>query len=95
MIKAMPFEKKPYIKVGTKDWQGIIPRPPAHATHAELKCDDDGKKAVLRLADFGCFKGVSGWFTYLRRDNKGKVAKRHRQKWYWNGKNVEGLDLDD
>ena len=93
----MPFEKKPYIKVGTKDWEVIIPRPPAHATHAELKLDDGqgGKKATLPLRDFGCFKGVSGWFTYLRQDNKGKVSKRHRQKWYWNGKNVEGLDLGE
>lgn len=85
------FKKKPVIKVGAKEWQVLIPRPPDHATHAELKCDD-GKKATMPLKDFGCFKGVTGWFTYLRMDNRGKISKKHKQKWYWDGKQVEGIE---
>ena len=87
----MAFKKKPYLKVGKKDWQVVIPRPPAHSTHADLRTDC-GKKSVQPLDNFGCFKGVSGWFTYIRMDNKGKIHQKHKKKWYWNGKNVEGIE---
>jgi hypothetical protein len=25
-------------------------------------------------------------------DNKGKIHQRHKKKWYWNGRNVEGIE---
>ena len=87
----MAFKKKLYIKVGRNDWQVVIPRPPDHTTHAELKTDC-GKKSVQPLDNFGCFKGVSGWFTYLRMNNKGKIHEQHKKKWYWNGRTVEGIE---
>lgn len=94
----MPFEKKSYIKVGTRDWETIIPRPPRHATHARMICynqtyeNGEPKTAVLPLQDFGCFQGVSGDFNYIRMDKKGKIHEEYKDTWYWDGKQVSGID---
>tara|TARA_Y100000310_G_scaffold146412_1_gene145728 strand:+ start:2843 stop:3145 length:303 start_codon:yes stop_codon:yes gene_type:complete len=89
----MPFEPKPYIKVG-KPKNTFIPRPPKHATHAVMKCHDelshDGKlkTATLPIQDFDCFLGVSGDFKYIRMDKKGKVHEKYKGAWYWDGRCV-------
>ena len=94
----MAFKKKPYLKVGVKDWQVIIPRPPSHATHAVLTIRDDLKEngspktATLPLQDFGCFRGVKGDFKYIRMDKKGVVHEEYKGTWFWNGYQVEGID---
>ncbi len=94
----MPFKKKPVVKVGTKDWQVIVPRPPKHATHARLTCFnqtyDDGtpKVATLPIQDFGCFRGVSGDFSFIRMDKNRKVLEEYDGQWYWNGFEVEGIE---
>ena len=92
------FKPRPVIKVGTKDWETLIPRPPKHATHAKMVCHnqtyDNGspKTATLPLQDFGCFQGVSGDFNYIRMDRKGKVSEEYDGTWYWNGTQVEGIE---
>jgi len=92
------FKPKPFVKVGNKDWETIIPRPPKHATHARLICYnqtyDNGtpKTATLLIQDFGCFRGVSGDFSYIRMDKKGKVHEEYEGKWYWDGRQVEGAE---
>jgi hypothetical protein len=92
------FEKKPYVTVGTKEWETVIPRPPKHATHARMSCIDhtygngEPKIATLPLNDFGCFQGVSGDFSYIRMDKKGKVSEEYDGTWYWDGNKVEGID---
>tara|TARA_Y100001973_G_C5205552_1_gene341252 strand:+ start:2974 stop:3279 length:306 start_codon:yes stop_codon:yes gene_type:complete len=95
----MPFKKKAVVKVGTKDWEVLVPRPPNHATHARLVLHDEydekgrPKMATLPIQDFGCFKGVSGDFYYLRMDNKRKIIKEwNKDSWYWNGYEVDGID---
>ena len=94
----MKFKAKPYIKVGNKDWETFIPRPPKHATHARMTCVDPlspssgPKTATLPLHDFGCFRGVCGDFTYLRMDNKRKVVKEYPDTYYWNGTAVDGIE---
>ena len=97
-IKKMPFKKKPAIKVGSKGWEVLVPRPPNHATHArmtlrdEFKENGENKSATLPIQDFGCFKGVAGDFHYLRMDNKGKIQEEHEDFWYWNGYQVSGIE---
>ena len=92
------FQKKPVVTVGRADWAVDIPRPPKHATHARLTCInatyDNGspKIATLPLQDFGCFQGVSGDFSYIRMDKKGKVSEEYDGTWYWDGFQVEGID---
>ena len=95
----MAFQKKPVIKLGSKDWEVMVPRPPNHATHArmtmrdEVKCNGQPKEVTLPLQDFGCFKGVAGDFHYLRIDNKGKVAQEWDDAtWFWNGYQVSGIE---
>lgn len=94
----MRFKAKPYIKVGNKDWETFIPRPPKNATHARMTCVDPlspssgAKTATLPLQDFGCFRGVRGDFTYLRMDNKRKVVKEYPETYYWNGTSVDGIE---
>ena len=94
----MPFKKKPGVKVGTRDWEVLVPRPQNHATHARMVLHDDfdhkgrPKTATLPIRDFGCFKGVAGEFSYLRMDNKGKVHKEYDEQWQWNGWEVEGIE---
>lgn len=94
----MAFKKKSTVKVGTKEWQVIVPRPPNHATHArltvrdEMKENGDPKVATLLIQDFGCFKGVAGDFHYLRMDKKGKIHEEHKDTWFWNGYQVSGIE---
>ena len=94
----MAFKKKAAIKVGTKDWEVTIPRPPTHATHArmtlrdEFKENGENKSATLPIQDFGCFKGVAGDFSYLRADRKGKISQEYDGQWFWNGYQVSGID---
>jgi len=97
--KTMPFKRKPVVTVGGKDWQVRVPNPPKHATHARLVCDNQTKvngkpkSAVLPIVDFKCFEGVTGWFQYIRMDKKKKVLDEYEGTWYWDGKEVEGIDL--
>ena len=96
---TMSFKRKPVVTVGSGDWKVRVPNPPKHATHARLVCDnqlkDNGKPkvAVLPLADFKCFVGVIGWFQYIRMNNQKKVLEEYDGTWYWNGLEVEGIDL--
>tara|TARA_R100000329_G_scaffold141230_1_gene123921 strand:- start:259 stop:558 length:300 start_codon:yes stop_codon:yes gene_type:complete len=94
----MPRKGSPVVTVGTKDWEVTIPRPPKAATHARLvlheEFDHKGrpKVATQPINDFGCFKGVSGDFYYLRMDKKGKVSQEwESESWYWNGREVVDL----
>lgn len=95
----MPYKAKPYIKVGTGAWEAYIPRPPRHATHARMACIDPSsssptpKVAVQALQDFGCFKGVSGDFSYLRMDKRRKVQEEYDGDWYWDGVCVPEVEL--
>ena len=95
----MPFKKKPTRIVGRGDWAVEVPRPPQHATHARMlfvdDLDDKGrpKTATLPIEDFGCFKGVSGDFYYLRMDNKRKIVKEWDKKnWFWDGYKVANIE---
>ena len=93
-------EPKPYKKVGTQEWEVVIPRPPKLATHARLVVEGGAyfkgkpKSTALPIADFGCFKGVIGWFQYVRMNAQKKVIEEYDGKWFWNGKEVEGLEVD-
>lgn len=95
----MAFKRKPVVTVGAGAWKVEVPNPPKHATHARLVCDshlkDNGKPkvAVLPLADFKCFQGVAGLFKYIRMDKKGKIHEEFAGEWYWDGIQVEGIDL--
>ena len=92
------FKPKPYISVGTKDWRVIIPRPPKHATHARMSCIDSfgsrdtPKVATLPIQDFGCFRGVSGDFSYIRMDKGRRLLEEYEGEWHWDGKEVEGVE---
>ena len=98
----MPKKAKPVVTVGTKDWQVTIPRPPKRATHARMLVHDDmdgkgrPKMPTLPIQDFGCFKGVSGDFYYLRMDKKRKIVQQwEKDFWHWNGYEVENLPKDE
>lgn len=94
----MPFKKKPVVTVGKGDWAVEVPRPPNHSTHAVLTMDkdfkDNGKPkvATLPIQDFGCFKGVTGHFSYIRMNNQRKVLEKYKGKWYWDGYEVDGIE---
>ena len=94
----MPFKAKAVVKVGKGDWQVEVPRPPKHATHARMTCvdpfsyDRSPKVATLPIQDFGCFKGVSGEFSYIRMNNKRKILEEYKGEWVWNGCAVEGIE---
>ncbi|MAH44944.1 hypothetical protein CMI37_03895 [Candidatus Pacearchaeota archaeon] len=94
----MPFKRKPVVTVGVGDWKVSVPNPPKHATHARLVCDKDplekgrAKIAVLPIADIKCFEGVSGWFQYIRMNKQRKVLEEYTGEWYWNGREVEGIE---
>ena len=94
----MPFKPKPVVKVGKGDWQVEVPRPPRYATHARMMASDPfssnrtPKPVTLPIQDFGCFKGVSGDFSYVRMDNKKKLLEEFKGEWYWDGKEVEGIE---
>tara|TARA_Y100000593_G_C4210658_1_gene286650 strand:+ start:243 stop:524 length:282 start_codon:yes stop_codon:yes gene_type:complete len=85
----MPFKPKATLTIG-KEKKIIIPRPPNHSTHVYLQVGN--RKAVVPIKDFDVLWGVSGWFHYLRQDNKGKITQEHDDEWYWNGYNVEGIE---
>tara|TARA_Y100000310_G_C20693109_1_gene823678 strand:+ start:72 stop:368 length:297 start_codon:yes stop_codon:yes gene_type:complete len=97
----MPKPLKPYVKVGTKEWEVFVPRPPKFATHAVLTCfnqtynDGKPKTATVLIRDFGTFDGVSGDFHYIRMNKQGKVQEEYDKVWYWDGKQVEGLEVDN
>ena len=86
----MAFKKKAAVKVGTGEWIAIIPRPPKHATHARMMASDPfssdpaPKQVTLPIQDFGCFKGVTGDFSYLRMDKKGKIHEEYDATFFWN-----------
>lgn len=84
----MPFEKKPYRKVG-----GIyIPRPPTGATHILFKCASGGK-ATVAIKDIDTLCGSAGLISFLKLNNKNKVVKKFDKEYNWNGKEVEGLNI--
>ena len=98
-ISKRMFKKKAVVTVGRNDWAVEVPRPPKHATHARMVLHDEydhkgrPKVATLPIEDFGCFKGVSGDFYYLRMDKKRKVVQEwNKDSWYWNGRQVEGIE---
>jgi hypothetical protein len=94
----MPFKAKPVVKVGKGDWQVEVPRPPKHATHARMTCvdpfssDKSPKVATLPIQDFGCFRGVSGDFCYIRMNKSRKILEEYNGEWFWNGRAVEGIE---
>ena len=94
----MPFKKKPVVTVGRGDWMAEVPRPPKYATHARMMASDPfssdptPKEVTLPIQDFGCFKGVSGDFCYLRMDNKRNIKEEYEEYWYWDGHKVAGIE---
>jgi len=84
----MPFEKKPYKKIGDI----YIPRPPTGATHILFKSLDK-KRATVAIRDVDTLYGSVGLISFLKLDNKNKVAKRFEKQYNWNGKEVEGLNI--
>jgi len=38
-------------------------------------------------------QGVHGWFQYIRMDKKKKILDEYEGTWYWDGNEVEGIDL--
>ena len=94
----MAFKRKAAVKVGKNDWEVTIPRPPNHATHARMTCvdpfsyDPTPKVAIQPLQDFGCFKGVTGDFSYIRMNNKRKILEEYKGSWTWDGYKVVGIE---
>ena len=94
----MPFKPKPTKVVGRGDWAVEVPRPPKFATHVVLTMDteikDNGKpkQSTQRIEDFGAFMGVSGTFSYIRMDNRSRVHEKYKGSWYWDGRNVKGIE---
>ena len=90
----MPFKPKSTKVVGRGDWAVEVPTPPKHATHVvlttypELKGNGKPKRSTQRIDDFGAFTGVSGAFSYIRMDNRGKVHERFPESYSWTGKEV-------
>ena len=82
----MPFEKKPYRKIGSI----YIPRPPTGATHILFKSFDK-KRATVAIRDVDTLLGSVGLISFLKKDNKNKVVERFEKEYNWNGKEVEGL----
>ena len=82
----MPFEKKPYKKIGDI----YIPRPPSRATHILFKSFDK-KRATVAIRDVDTLLGSVGLISFLKKDNKNKVVERFEKEYNWNGKEVEGL----
>jgi len=86
----MPFKKKAYKVVG-KDKKIHIPRPPAHATHVWLQCNST-QKAIVPIQDFDTLWDASGWFHYVRCDKSLKIKETYKDKWFWTGRFVKGID---
>ena len=95
----MAFKKKSTVIVGRGEWAVEVPRPPKHATHARMTASDPfssdptPKQVTLPIDDFGCFKGVSGNFYYLRMDNRRKITKEWKKDfWFWDGYKVVKIE---
>ena len=94
----MPFKSKPTAIVGRADWAVEVPKPPKHATHARMMASDPSasdptpKQVTLPIQDFGCFKGVSGDFSYVRMNNQRKIQEEYEGSWYWDGSQVVGIE---
>jgi hypothetical protein len=89
----MAFKKKPYRVIicgANRDKKVYIPRPPTYATHVYLQIGN--RKAIVPIVDFDVLWDSSGWFHYLRMDKNRKVLETYEDKWYWNGRNVEGIE---
>ena len=84
----MPFEKKPYRKVGNI----YLPRPPAGATHILFQSDNK-KKATVAIKDVDTLLGSVGTIKYLKLNNKNKLVKRFDDEYSWNGKGIDGLGI--
>jgi hypothetical protein len=54
--------------------------------------NDTPKVATLPIQDFGCFRGVSGEFSYVRMNKSRKVLEEYDGEWTWNGIEVEGIE---
>ena len=93
------FKPKPVITVGKNGWAVRVPRPPKHATHVRMVMDEEvdykgkPKSATLPIQDFGCFRGVSGDFHYIRMDTARRVKQEWKKdSWYWDGCQVPGIE---
>ncbi len=72
----------------TKEVSGLtIPNPPKRATHVVLKTDC-GRSATVIIKDFDTLMGVSGFFHYIRKDNKNKQVEEWNDNWRWSGQEV-------
>ena len=85
---SMPFEKKPYKKVGDI----YIPRPPTGATHI-LFVDSSKRKAIVVIRDVDTLYGSVGKINFLKLDHKNKIVKRFEKEYNWDGKEVKGLNI--
>jgi len=84
----MPFEKKPYRKVGDI----YLPRPPTGATHIFFE-DSDRKRATVAIKDVDTLLGSAGTIKYLKLNNKNKLVKKFESEYAWDGKKIEGLNI--
>jgi len=83
----MPFEKKPYKKVGDI----YLPRPPTGATHILFQCPEK-KKATVSIKDVDTLLDSVGTIKYLKLNNKYKLIKDYDREYNWNGRGVEGFE---
>jgi hypothetical protein len=84
----MPFEKKPYRKVGDI----YLPRPPTGATHIFFECSNK-RKATVAIKDVDTLLGSVGTIKYLKLNNKNKLVKKFESEYAWDGKKIEGLNI--
>jgi len=88
----MPFEKKPYKKVGNI----YLPRPPTGATHILFQSYDK-KRATVAIKDVDTLRGSVGTIKFLKLSNKNKLVKTFEKEYCWDGHRVEelkGLDVE-
>lgn len=85
----MPFKKKPYKKVGDI----YLPRPPVGATHILFETLAGNKRATVAIKNVDTLLGSIGTIKYLKLTNKNKLVKRFDEKYSWDGKKVEGLNI--
>jgi len=88
-MEQMPFEKKPYKKIGNI----YIPRPPTGATHILFKCASGGK-ATVAIKDIDTLFGSVGSVSFLKLNNKNKLVERFKKEYNWNGKGIEGFNYE-
>ena len=84
----MPFEKKPYKKIGDI----YIPRPPSRATHILFKSFDK-KRATVAIKDVDTLLGSVGTIKYLKLNNKNKLVKTFDNEYGWDGEKIKGLNI--